>query len=640
MAQKKYTLPQAIQKIKESGRYGDTEIIHVSKPELEYLVESTGIPLTTNPVTGEKEAFLQFLLPLVAPSLLSTLGVGALTGLEAALVSGGATALGGILDGQSAGDALMSGVLGGLTSGLFGGAGDAASAGLEQAANRGVTNAATAALAPEAASAAASTGLQQAASRGVTNAATQAASGGGGFFDKLMSGNMGIGGVLDSLAGENLPLLMGGAALLGNIFTPEAKQFDDDYNEKDHPIRQPQQTRRGLYTPPPVGWKPDQGHDWFPGQMGYGNYRMAEGGPVPRIPTPFQNSMGDVEYWKRQVNGFAAGGQVGGYGYSDTSKYPAKEGGPTASGIRGVLGMPARNNQGRNNNQAPTPTVPRTLPQVPPPDLSAWVPQINPMAAYTPSQVPGWRNNIPTAPAAMPPQVSQMYAPTPAPAPGGVSALPTGPAIPTEPEGRQIPSWAQNKYFDALKAKSPQMYDALIARINRGLDSNSGWANRIVQNPRKIKKEYAEGGMVDGSQMAPEQADQLVMAAMQAISGQLPEDQAQQVIQMFVQMFGREALEDLISRVQGQGQPQGGGYVGGSDDGMADTVPASINGQEPAALSSGEYVIPADVVSHLGNGNNSAGAKVLKGMEENVRMKKTGKPHQPEAMSPEELIPF
>jgi len=54
-----------------------------------------------------------------------------------------------------------------------------------------------------------------------------------------------------------------------------------------------------------------------------------------------------------------------------------------------------------------------------------------------------------------------------------------------------------------------------------------------------------------------------------------------------------------------------GRYLQGETDGMADEIPSSIDGDQPAALSHGEFVIPADVVSHLGNGNSDAGAKKL-----------------------------
>jgi hypothetical protein len=55
----------------------------------------------------------------------------------------------------------------------------------------------------------------------------------------------------------------------------------------------------------------------------------------------------------------------------------------------------------------------------------------------------------------------------------------------------------------------------------------------------------------------------------------------------------------------------GGRFLKGPGDGISDSIPASINGQQPAALANEEYVIPARVVSALGNGSSSAGAKRL-----------------------------
>jgi hypothetical protein len=70
------------------------------------------------------------------------------------------------------------------------------------------------------------------------------------------------------------------------------------------------------------------------------------------------------------------------------------------------------------------------------------------------------------------------------------------------------------------------------------------------------------------------------------------------------------------------GLAQGGStgyYLGGATDGMADKIPATIANKQPAKLSHGEFVIPADIVSALGSGNSSAGAKVLYGMMDRVR---------------------
>jgi len=82
-----------------------------------------------------------------------------------------------------------------------------------------------------------------------------------------------------------------------------------------------------------------------------------------------------------------------------------------------------------------------------------------------------------------------------------------------------------------------------------------------------------------------------------------------------------------------------GRYLSGSTDGMADKIPANINGTQPAALSDGEFVIPADVVSHLGNGNSDAGAKVLDGMMTKVRKSRTGNPKQGKQINPNKFLP-
>lgn len=62
-----------------------------------------------------------------------------------------------------------------------------------------------------------------------------------------------------------------------------------------------------------------------------------------------------------------------------------------------------------------------------------------------------------------------------------------------------------------------------------------------------------------------------------------------------------------------------GYYLGGKTDGMADKIPANIDEKQPAKLSHGEFVVPADIVSALGSGNSSAGAKVLYDMMDRIR---------------------
>ena len=82
-----------------------------------------------------------------------------------------------------------------------------------------------------------------------------------------------------------------------------------------------------------------------------------------------------------------------------------------------------------------------------------------------------------------------------------------------------------------------------------------------------------------------------------------------------------------------------GKYLNGNTDGMADKVPATIDGKQPAALSDGEFVIPADVVSHLGNGNSDAGAKVLEQMMARVRKERTGNKEQGKEINARNMLP-
>jgi hypothetical protein len=90
-----------------------------------------------------------------------------------------------------------------------------------------------------------------------------------------------------------------------------------------------------------------------------------------------------------------------------------------------------------------------------------------------------------------------------------------------------------------------------------------------------------------------------------------------------------------------------GGYAAGGNprllkgpgDGMSDNIPAVIGRRQPARLADGEFVVPADVVSHLGNGSTEAGAKKLHGMMDNVRKARTGKKKQAPAVKTSRFIP-
>jgi hypothetical protein len=82
-----------------------------------------------------------------------------------------------------------------------------------------------------------------------------------------------------------------------------------------------------------------------------------------------------------------------------------------------------------------------------------------------------------------------------------------------------------------------------------------------------------------------------------------------------------------------------GGYLNGAGDGMSDSIPATIEGKQPARLADGEFVIPADVVSHLGNGSTKAGSKRLYAMLDKVRKARTGTKKQGKQINPAKYMP-
>jgi hypothetical protein len=83
---------------------------------------------------------------------------------------------------------------------------------------------------------------------------------------------------------------------------------------------------------------------------------------------------------------------------------------------------------------------------------------------------------------------------------------------------------------------------------------------------------------------------------------------------------------------------QGGGYLQGDSDGQADLIPADIDGVQEARLSHGEFVLPADVVAMLGNGNSDAGAEALDEFMSMVRTKATGTPKQQKNIDADKVL--
>ena len=241
-----------------------------------------------------------------------------------------------------------------------------------------------------------------------------------------------------------------------------------------------------------------------------------------------------------------------------------------------------------------------------------------------------------------------------------IGTIPSGNIVSTHPDGRRVRSLAQHfsgGYGDLglLEGRIPEWGPPTPAAYDsRGIIFGAGSIPRTqadggnidvagVPNSNKGNRVrgYAHGDMVAAPRpQQPQQPNPIVMGAVAAIKGQHPEPQ--KAVMAFVQTYGQPAFAKLRQQVlmaERQGTGLGGGAVRGPGDGLSDSVPANIDGQEPVALSDGEVVVPADVVSGLGNGSSEAGAQVLEGMNDKVRQTRTGKKNQPGAINPAQMLP-
>jgi hypothetical protein len=98
-------------------------------------------------------------------------------------------------------------------------------------------------------------------------------------------------------------------------------------------------------------------------------------------------------------------------------------------------------------------------------------------------------------------------------------------------------------------------------------------------------------------------------------------------------------IEEVAAGGSIGGYSDGGRMLKGPGDGMSDSIPATIGRKQPARLADGEFVVPADVVSHLGNGSTDAGAKKLYNMMDRIRKARTGKKKQAPAVKADKYLP-
>jgi hypothetical protein len=199
---------------------------------------------------------------------------------------------------------------------------------------------------------------------------------------------------------------------------------------------------------------------------------------------------------------------------------------------------------------------------------------------------------------------------------------------------------AQLNYLKEQKAAgniAQAEYDQAVAAINQQRDYASDVVSKspFSTNPSRdtsIGETYYGRGNETDSLYARLGGEERMYAVGGSIDDEYGMDEARGLNQGNLQngLFGGG-----ITGYAAGGQPR---FLSGGGDGMSDDIPATINGNQEARLADGEFVIPADVVSHLGNGSSKAGAKQLYSMMDKVRTARTGRKSQGKQINPRKYL--
>ena len=660
-------IKQQTQNVANQGRYGDSMLMHVNPAEVQGLASM--MPLTQNPQTGQPEAFLPFLAPLLG----SYAGVGLLGG---SLGSAAAGAIGsGLATAIAEGD-LKKGIMAGITGfglgkvlGQVGSGADAAGKEAFAETVKGMpdANALTAQVAGDAASTAASDaataafrsglpteGVQEAIASGLTTPADVIAnsgmSGAGNRF-AAMNKNLLSGDTLTALSQPSayLPIAMGegqrGVMEAQEQFERDMAQFELDKKRKRDQLYADNPEQIPFSSP-------------FYGASG-GIVSLAEGREVPVMPTVptiprqpipqvdnsfeaamagaqdymympppestisrFEDPKGTEVMVENQLTGEMEGtgqfkppssyrpGIDAEFNYFPLSNRPATYnqnylgnagyGGPFAGFINSYL-------YGGTNDYLYGDTTGR--------GQSEYNQSYNPNATMSDGSpiMANVKNDFMT-------DINQYLTSNPYasnPYLSGDSSLLL----------RDDIGAASADYLEYLKNQESREQGGgdlasggliglaagkTIPEDNKGLKA---LAEKSPQTVRNMGFDFQAGGMMP----QPQEVEQLTMA----ITGSIPN--GDEVIDMFIQKYGNEIFmqirESVLNPTQ---QAQTQGMIEGQGGGMDDEVMGMIGNQRPVAVSPGEYIVPADVVSGIGDGSSDAGAVELDDMLDRVRQERTG----------------
>jgi len=250
----------------------------------------------------------------------------------------------------------------------------------------------------------------------------------------------------------------------------------------------------------------------------------------------------------------------------------------------------------------------------------------------------------------MPPELQAPYVPMPStppfassPAVGAGGIMNVGRSF--EPEIREMPIGMQlPPALEVPQSIQPPLTPIMQTAPNQRISDppmSAPAPQRKGPKGRGGRRRMNLGGETAMDETLESNGQLLIERAVQAISGQLDEEQASAIVASFIDEFGPEAFQMLREKVLEEIVPgsQKEGEIRGVGGGMDDMIPGMIGDSQPVAVSPGEYIVPADVVSGLGDGSTDAGVAELDQMLDRVRQERTGTLRQPAPMRVGGVLP-
>ena len=629
------------------GRYGDSMMVHMNPIEVESLasLSPTG-SLTVNPDTGQPEAFLPFLLPLLG-------------GLGGSALAGSAALAGTALAGKAA-------LLGAVGSGLgsFAATGD-----LKQGIVSGITGfgigsalGAGAGAAKEAALAAPSLASTAGAASPLAEATTRAALEGGkaaAYLDPsiIQAGRTAASeAVINPLSKAGLKALTSTPTLLAagigegtnmqirqqnalEQSNKDAERAGDAQYERASTMLEQNQYDANL---PPVPYEPTSY------TSNYGNYN--QGGIVSIDPSDFQERFNGLLEMGAPIKGMNMGGMFSGINVGNYIDPIGTRGAAPAqrqAALRGTEVISPADLEALYDKQGapgfgpeieyfsyPQAAAPREstgkadgspvdLSNIDFSGLSGFMTGINPVV----SGIIASHNKGEITAEEMQEQIANVYTNEKAEKETAAKA------------GAKTPANITPKEYGDYIAKYGNI-DLSGIRFAEGGETSvpdeAAFMDRILSQilaavSGSLPPEEAEAVISMFIEEFGEEAFMLLEKAQSAILGELPPEESEAIINMFIDSFGQDAFSSLRDSVLEQVVPnsQKEGEITGVGGGMDDLVGGMIGSQQPVAVSPGEYIVPADVVSGLGDGSTDSGVQELDGMLDRVRVERTNTTKQP-----------